>query len=289
MRTFPTLVITWPASVGDEAVEMMLAEIDACAPTAVEPLDRGVRLFFASPAHRARAAATVAALDATLDLTSMDVPDDDWAERSQAAVRAIRVGALTIAPPWDMSPHAGRDVIVIQPSMGFGTGHHASTRLCLQLLRELGVAGARVLDVGTGSGVLGIAASRLGAAQVLAIDCDGDALTSARENVALNGEGASIRLQHVELASLPPELSAASFDIVLANLTAAVLIRHAETLARRLAPAGVLIASGFGQDELTEVAGAFAVTSLAVTTRADEGEWVALTFGAASAAQATSR
>jgi ribosomal protein L11 methyltransferase len=159
----------------------------------------------------------------------------------------------------------------------------------LQLLQEMAVAGARVLDVGTGSGVLAIAASRLGAAQVLAIDCDGDALTSARENVALNGEDVAIRLQHVELASPPPELSAASFDIVLANLTAAVLIRHAETLARRLAPAGVLIASGFGQGELTEVAGAFAVTSLAVTTRADEGEWVALTFGAASAAQATSR
>ena len=273
-RVFPAIVVTWPAAVSDEAAELLLAAVDAHAPTAVEPVERGLRIFFNSPSDRTAAADAVVLFDATLGVAAVDVPDEQWAERSQAAVRAVQVGALTIAPPWDVPP--GRDVIIIQPSMGFGTGHHASTRLCLRLLQDHAVAGARVLDVGTGSGVLAIAASTLGASRVLAIDCDRDALTSAGENLALNGVGAAVQAEYADLLAPESELSGATFDIVLGNLTGAVLTRHASRLAAWLAPGGTLIVSGFGPYEAAEVTDAFAAAGLAVTSRADEGEWTGL-------------
>jgi len=157
---------------------------------------------------------------------------------------------------------------VIDPSTGFGTGHHATTRLCLRLLQQIEMRDRRVVDVGTGSGVLALAAWKLGASSVAAIDNDADALQNARENIDRNGATGRIEVHDVDLSSV----SLPAADLVLANLTAAVLQRHADPIRRLAASSGVLIVSGFGSDELEGIARALAATPRDVLV---EGEWSA--------------
>ena len=161
--------------------------------------------------------------------------------------------------------------IVIDPSMGFGTGHHATTRLCLELLQRIDVRGKRAIDVGTGSGVLALAAWALGASSVSALDSDPDALQNARENIERNRAADSIEVLEVDLgtATLRPA------DVVLANLTAAVLQRHAAALKGLLAPDAALIVSGFSGDEVQEIARAFGESPQEIVR---EGEWAAAVF-----------
>ncbi|HEX6465024.1 MAG TPA: 50S ribosomal protein L11 methyltransferase, partial [Vicinamibacterales bacterium] len=163
--------------------------LDDFEPSAIHEDDAGEcwRVFFRTSGHRDAAAAALADVEG-VSAARVDVPDEDWARRSQQNLRAIEAGGLVIAPPWDV-PKGSTPVIVIEPSTGFGTGHHATTRLCLRLMQQLDLRGARVLDVGTGSGVLALAAWKLGASDVVAIDNDPDALDNARSNIERNGAG----------------------------------------------------------------------------------------------------
>ena len=152
--------------------------------------------------------------------------------------------------------------------MGFGTGHHATTRLCLELLQSIELAGKRVIDVGTGSGVLALAAFRLGASHVTAMDNDPDALQNARENIARNGAPASITVIEADLSAA----SSNTAHVVVANLTGAVLRRHAAALRRMVQAGGTLIVSGFGPVEMDDVLSAFGAPSSVISR---EGEWAA--------------
>jgi ribosomal protein L11 methyltransferase len=227
----------------------------------------------------------------------IDVSDEDWAERSQASLDPVRVGRIVVVTPDKAPGDSARDAgatpasgvvtIVIQPSMGFGTGHHASTRLCLALLQRVPIEGARVLDVGTGSGVLAIAAWRLGAAGVLALDHDPDAIASARENVAQNGAARAVILQEADLtrpadAAAPTgAIGGAPVDLLLANLTGHLLARHAATLAGMIAAPGRIIVSGLEEDEEQMVTRAFKDAGLTGVDRAGEDNWVGLLFARA--------
>jgi len=155
--------------------------------------------------------------------------------------------------------------------MGFGTGHHATTRLCLAALQQLDLAGRSVIDVGTGSGVLAIAARRLGAAAVLAIDDDADAIAAAEANVALNGES-RIALEVTDLRSSP----IGEFDVVVANLTGGLLIATAARLQSFSMPGGRLVLSGFMDHEERDVLEVFGASRLETTTQEDEWKCVVL-------------
>jgi ribosomal protein L11 methyltransferase len=152
--------------------------------------------------------------------------------------------------------------------MGFGTGHHQSTRLCLQLLQTLPLEGRRVLDAGAGSGVLAVAAAKLGAKDVAAFDHDADAVRAARENAARNAADVSVALADLDTLAVPPA------DVVLANLTALTLRRFRRQLVDLVAPSGVLVASGFTLDQAPLVEESLA--PLVVSARAEEDDWVAL-------------
>ena len=258
MADYPALDLDFPFNSGTPAfLELLHARLDDFDPIAIEDTDTGWRVFFRAASHRdcARAALLRSFDDRLSDVRCLDVPDEGWAERIQARLTPVRVAKVVVAPPWAKSEEPGAHVIIIQPSMGFGTGHHATTRLCLRLLQQVPLAGTTVIDVGTGSGVLAIAAWMLGASRALAIDCDPDALNNARENIALNGATEAIDAVNADLGAYSGPPAA----VVLANLTSAVLQRHARELRRAVAEPGHLIVSGFAPDELGEVERALAL------------------------------
>jgi ribosomal protein L11 methyltransferase len=241
--------------------------LDDFSPTAIEERDGCLRAFFASA--DARGAARVALAD-RFQVAAVDVSDEDWARRSQEHLQPVTVGRITIRPNPESQIPSPDIVLVIQPSMGFGTGHHATTRLCLEALQHVDVAGKRVLDVGTGSGILAIAADRLGAASALGIDVDEDAIQSARENLALNPKVRHVRFEVADLAAA----RVGEGEIVLANLTGGLLTRAATTLRASVASDGVLIVSGLQRHERDEVLAALRPEK--ILWQRDEDEWSAL-------------
>jgi len=259
-------------------MDFLLAQLDDFRPTAINDIDNGVIAYFGSASARDSALAQLGSYE-LVDVTSHDVPDENWAERSQAALTPVTVGALTIAPPWtvtdELRASAPGPIIVILPSMGFGTGHHASTRLCLELLQRVPLRGKRVLDVGTGSGVLAIAARVLGAANVVGIDVDPDAVTNARENLELNAIADGVTFLEAGLGTQTAE-SPAAYDLVLANLIGSLLQREAGSITALSASGGHLILSGFQLHEFDDVRAAFASAGWQIEARADAESWMAL-------------
>jgi ribosomal protein L11 methyltransferase len=272
-------VRSWPALDIHPVSELLQAALVDYEATAVEERASDWRVFFANTGERDRAATALRIEFPNLTITAVDVPDENWAARSQASLRAVRVGRIVVAPPWDVpagptsrTRPTGEDLaIIIEPSMGFGTGHHATTRLCLAALQRLDLQARSVLDVGTGSGVLAIAANLLGANEVTGVDDDADAIASARQNVQLNAP-ATVTLLVGDLRSTRLPVA----DVVVANLTGGLLAASAVTLQSLAARGGRLILSGLLAAEEQAVLSAFA--GWIVEHRGSEDEWVALTL-----------
>jgi ribosomal protein L11 methyltransferase len=273
MRTWPAVDVVFEEGAGSRRPDLFAAAlIDFDVAAIDEAADDRWRVFFQTPAERDRALTALRRDFAELTLSVVDVPDENWAARSQESLRRIRVGRIVVAPPWDLPDSVDDGVaIVILPSMGFGTGHHATTRLCLAALQQFAVRDRTVLDVGTGSGVLAIAARVLGAADVLAVDDDADAIASARENLTLNrGVHVELQVADVKRIVLTP------FDVVIANLTGGLLMQAAGRLSDLTAAGGRLILSGFMQTEEVGVLAAFA--GFHVLDRGQEDEWMCVTL-----------
>lgn len=183
------------------------------------------------------------AIDAAI--RTQRIGEENWAENWKEHFPPTLVGErLYLCPPWAVTPPAGRVSIVIDPGMAFGTGHHATTRACLELLETRVRPGMHVLDVGTGSGVLSIAALQLGAARAAGVDTDPLATGAAAENAARNGVAASLSL-HASLDGV-----GGVFDLALANIQLNVLTPLEPEIAARVRPGGTLIASGLLREEL---------------------------------------
>lgn len=199
----------------------------------------------------------------------MQVDDADWAAAWKDGLQPVAVGRVVITPPWLQVPQPSDAVVlVIEPGMAFGTGHHETTTGCLAALQEQPLDGRSVCDVGTGTGILAIAAARLGAAHVVAVDLDPQAVACARANVARHDVPVEVRLGSVDAAGGP-------FDLVLANLTTADLVLLAAPLAGLLAAGGVLVASGTSVERAREVVAALAAEGLSVQVRPGR-EWAVL-------------
>ena len=259
----------WPALTLTGADDLVLAALHDAGVAAIEEQPDALRVVFHKTSDRDAGAAALRRQFPNLQIDVLDVPDEDWAARSQANLRAVRVGGITIAPPWDADAHGSGLLIVIEPSMGFGTGHHATTRLCLEALQRLDLTGLTVVDVGTGSGVLAIAAASLNADTVIGVDDDPDAVQAARDNVAVNEAAVQLVTSDLRQASLPVA------DVVLANLTGGLLVAASSSLLALARPAGRLILSGFLEEE---EAGVLAAYDADLESRDQEGEWVCVTL-----------
>ena len=208
-------------------------------------------------------------------LTIDRVEDPGWATMWMDRFEPFTIGQrFLIVPPWRREGACSEERlrIVIQPGQGFGTGHHGSTFGVMRLLEDLyrERTWRRVLDVGTGSGILAIAAKLLGARAITAIDNDPVALDNARENAELNGVAQDVRISAVPLASIRRH-----FDLITANILAPILIAMAPRLKRNLAPDGRLILAGILKREADAVIAAYAPDLRCISRRTDRG-WTAL-------------
>ena len=214
----------------------------------------------------------------TLQMELADVADADWAENWKKYYKPFRVGSrLVVKPTWETCElEPGELLIELDPGMAFGTGTHETTNMCMELLEKHLGAHLRVMDVGTGSGILAIAAAKLGAERVLAIDIDPDAVKVARENVALNRVEEQVRVVCGDLV----KGETMACELAVANIVADVICMLAEPLTRHLMPGGMLICSGIIREREADVLAAVEKAGYTVTDRLEKGEWVALSLTA---------
>lgn len=207
----------------------------------------------------------------------IEVEDDtsgDWLSEWKKYYKPITAGRFVVLPAWESGSYGDNLVVKIDPSTAFGTGEHETTRLMLEYMSETDLRGKRVADVGTGSGILGIAAAKVGAESVFMCDIDNLALKSALSNAALNEVQDLVRVEHSDL------LGALSnkIDTVLANLTADILIRLSSELSSVMKAGGELICSGIINKRAAEVEKAFTKAGFLLTSQKTLGEWTAQAY-----------
>ena len=217
----------------------------------------------------------------TLKVLQEDLHDENWAETWKTFFKPIRVGSsIVVKPSWESyEPSAEQVVIEIDPERAFGTGNHPSTALCIEILEHIltsasageGDSAQSVLDVGTGSGILGIVAARLGAQRVLGLEIDPEALEAAQRNVDRNGVG-----EAMSVSLTPLDQVEQTFDVVVANLTASLLTQMADDLAGHVSAKGLLLLSGILAEQVEEVAKCFETHYFKVVKSWSKEEWRAI-------------
>ena len=276
-------------SPADEQKDLLAEGLLALGGRAVEESGDAMSTWIEAPADAERfvAQARVALARATggdVEVTWRLEAERDWLAEWRRGLGVRRVGArIVVTPTWIEPEHVPDDiVIVIDPQMAFGTGEHATTRIALELMQNLVQPGDRVLDVGTGSAILAIAAARLGASTVDAVESDADALENAQENIVRNGAR-----EHVELAQAHVDLSwlnarAESYNGILANIPSGVLRPLLPGFLRALRPRGYVILCGILREEAVVLrTAALAAGFTAASERAEDEWWGGAFYGSA--------
>lgn len=272
---------------GPETADILAAEFAELFGVSVEYISGGIRIYldsarFAGEKERLRQIVDSAPAlpdEGAIGLAVSEIPDEDWSRTWKEHFKPLQVGRrFLISPTWE-AVHCGpeRLIIRIDPGRAFGTGHHESTRLCLEWLESCqldpGSARMSLLDLGTGSGILAIGAALLGFRKVVGIDNDPEAIKVAKENIMLNGLP-----DKINLLCATPEGVSGSFDVVISNIESKPLIRMSETIASKVRGEGLLALSGILIEQADEVSAEYKKRGLRLTGAKTAGEWVLLAF-----------
>lgn len=251
-----------------EVVSAQLFELGCCG-VVEEDISDGVRLtaYFEAAENKAEIEQALVPCKCRFE----PVPDTDWTLSWRSFFRPVYPSPrMAICPPWNrVSDPPGGFTIAIDPQMAFGTGHHETTRLALLGLEKKITSGDRVLDVGTGSGILSIAAVKLGAAEAMAVDIEASAIENARANCVLNDVDAQVVLMQCSVDRV-----SGIFDVVIANMISSILLPMVPELAKRLHPEGYAILGGILDREREAFCAVLDRANLVLDEMLDDGEWL---------------
>lgn len=267
---------------GPQTADILAVEFAEAFGVSVEYIPGGIRFHLDSAGFEAerervlRIAGSIP-LDFERDVSVAfsEIPDEDWSRTWKKHFNPLRVGErFIVSPTWSETTSSSlRLVIRIDPGRAFGTGHHETTRLCLEWLESCRPYEMSLLDVGTGSGILAIGAAMLGFDRVVGIDNDPEAIETARENIALNGLSGKI-----SLFCATPEEQGGLFDVVISNIESGPLMRMSETISAKLEDKGLLALSGILAGQADEVCTEYEKRGLIPVGSRAAGEWVLLAF-----------
>jgi ribosomal protein L11 methyltransferase len=233
----------------------------------------------AARAEADRIAAHIGSTDPGDLMVTAAVPTEVWTENWRRHFVPVRIGKrLLVVPPWETLREPGRLALVINPGSAFGTGQHETTALCLAAIDEFVAPGDRVADVGCGSGILAIAAAKLGATRVYATDIEIAAIEATRENAEANGVAGVVEAT-LTTPTAPCLPAAEEFDLVVANIYSDSLVALSAELSRHVAPGGHIVLSGIEAERAKIVEIAFSACGLSMVETRVEGAWAALVFG----------
>ncbi len=209
-------------------------------------------------------------------LSERELDEQEWQNSWKEHFDVLHVGRrLVVCPTWKEYEPAATDIVLnLDPGMAFGTGHHPTTRICLEMLEEQVKPGTKVLDVGCGSGILSIAAAKLGAGGVVGLEIDPVGVRVARSNVSHNGVGHGVRIIRGTLPQ--PEVTARSYSLVVANISARVITELAGDIVKAVAEGGMLIASGVIAANRASVEEALASEGARIDRAVVDGDWVTM-------------
>jgi ribosomal protein L11 methyltransferase len=260
-----------PAPASDQARRDCLAALFSVGAQGVHEDGLSLVTHFPPGTDLAAVHQALTAADELVVIETAPVPDIDWSEAWKARIVAHELGPLTVTPPWLAGDRDPERTIIIDPGMAFGTGDHATTRGVVRLMPTVLRAGDIVADLGAGSAVLSIAAAKLGAARVYAIEIDGDAIADAEANVARNGVAGRVHVFEADAASLLPMV--APVRVVLANIISSVLLELLHLIEGALTDDGAAIVSGILLEERETMVAAFAATGWRIVAEDAEDIW----------------
>jgi ribosomal protein L11 methyltransferase len=252
--------------------DAIVAALIAAGAAGVQEVDDGHRTHLPEGAELGEIENAVRAAGSDASISFSDAGEIDWATRWPARVGVRRVGRIAVAPPWLAHEIADAEIsIVIEPATAFGTGEHETTRGILALMQRTIRPGDVVSDLGAGSAVLSIAAAKLGASRVAAVELDEQAIGNAQENVDRNGASDRVTIIHGDAALLLPLL--APVRVILANIISGVIVELAPAMRAALAPGGRVIVSGILVSERAALLAAIEPLGFELGEEIADGEW----------------